>query len=155
MYAFHYTILPTLKGGLGSERQTLLNYSLFQGLLSLTHTHTLPPIVCLSTPNPPFIGGRIMEWILLSVLAFLSCRGRGEREEGGGRGEGGGWREGGGRMGAEREAQSVAECRMQGWEMLPTRAIGWRASVLRGKEVGRFRKVVGTSIVGAGSPRSR
>ena len=39
--------------------------------------------------------------------------------------------------------------------MIPTLAVRWRASVLRGKEEGRFRKVAGVSIVAAGGPRSR
>ena len=33
--------------------------------------------------------------------------------------------------------------------------IGWRASVLRDEEAGRFREVAGVSIVAAGSPCSR
>ena len=36
--------------------------------------------------------------------------------------------------------------------MLPTLAVGWRASALRGEEVGHFHEVAGVSIVG---PRSR
>ena len=43
--------------------------------------------------------------------------------------------------GAEREAR--------GGEMLPTLAVGWRASALRGEEAGRFREVAGVSIVAA------
>ena len=39
--------------------------------------------------------------------------------------------------------------------MLPMLAGGWRASVLRGEEAGRFREVVGMSIVAAGGPHSR
>ena len=39
--------------------------------------------------------------------------------------------------------------------MLPTLVVGWRASALRGKEAGRFRKVVRTSNYTAGGPRSR
>ena len=41
------------------------------------------------------------------------------------------------------------KCRMQGGEMLPTLAVGWQASVVRGEEVGHFRKVAGVSIVAA------
>ena len=48
-----------------------------------------------------------------------------------------------------------SERRKQGGEMLLTLAGGWRASVLRGEEVGRFREVAGMSIVAAGGPRSR
>ena len=36
----------------------------------------------------------------------------------------------------------------------PVLAIDWRASAVRGEEVGRFCKVAGMSIVTAGSPRS-
>ena len=43
--------------------------------------------------------------------------------------------------------------------VLPTLAVGWRASALRGKEAGPFREVAGVSIVqvivAAGGPRSR
>ena len=39
--------------------------------------------------------------------------------------------------------------------MLPTLAVGWRASSLRGEEAGRFRKVAGVSIVAAGGLRSQ
>ena len=45
-------------------------------------------------------------------------------------------------MGADREAR--------GGKMLPTLAVGWRASALRGEEAGRFREVTGVSIVAAG-----
>ena len=38
--------------------------------------------------------------------------------------------------------------------MLPTLAVDWRASAVRGEEAGRFREVAGISIVAAGSPRS-
>ena len=48
-----------------------------------------------------------------------------------------------------------AERRTRGGEMLPTLAVGWRASELRSKEAGRFPKVAGVSIVAAGGPRSR
>ena len=48
-------------------------------------------------------------------------------------------------MGAERE--------VRGGEMLPMLAVGWRASVLRGKEAGHFHEVAGVSIVAAGGPR--
>ena len=58
-------------------------------------------------------------------------------------------------VGAECEARGVAERRTRGGEMLPTLAVGWRASELRGEEAGRFRKVAGVSIVAAGGPRSR
>ena len=50
-------------------------------------------------------------------------------------------------MGADREARSG--------EMLPTLAVGWQASVLRGEEAGRFGEVAGMSIAAAGGPRSR
>ena len=39
--------------------------------------------------------------------------------------------------------------------MLPTLAVGWRASALRGKETGHFREVAGVSIVAAGGPCSQ
>ena len=39
--------------------------------------------------------------------------------------------------------------------MLLMLAGDWRASALRGKEAGRFRKVAGVSIIAAGGPRSR
>ena len=58
-------------------------------------------------------------------------------------------------MGAEHEAQGVAERRTRGGEMLPTLAVAWRASELRGEEAGRFREVAGVSIVAADGPRSR
>ena len=45
--------------------------------------------------------------------------------------------------------------RARSGEMRPTLAVGWRASVLRAKEAGRFRKVTGVSIVAAGGQRSR
>ena len=48
-----------------------------------------------------------------------------------------------------------AERRTRGGEMLPTLAVGWRVSELRGEEAGRFREVAGVSIVAAGGPRSR
>ena len=48
-----------------------------------------------------------------------------------------------------------AERRTRGGEMLPTLAVGWRASELRDEEAGRFREVAGVSIVAAGSPRLR
>ena len=48
-----------------------------------------------------------------------------------------------------------AERKVRGGEMLPTPAVGWRASELRGEEAGRFRNVAGVSIVAAGGPRSR
>ena len=38
--------------------------------------------------------------------------------------------------------------------MLPMLVVGWRASAVRGKEGGRFRKVVGVSIVTAGNQHS-
>ena len=44
-----------------------------------------------------------------------------------------------------------AERRTRGGEMLPTLAVGWRASLLRGEEAGCFREVAGVSIVAAGS----
>ena len=47
-----------------------------------------------------------------------------------------------------------AERRTRGGEMLPTLAVGWRASALGGEEGGRFREVAGVAIVAAGSPRS-
>ena len=46
-----------------------------------------------------------------------------------------------------------AECEARGGEMLPTLAVGWRASALRGEEAGRFREVAGVSIVATGGPR--
>ena len=39
--------------------------------------------------------------------------------------------------------------------MLPTLAVGWRVSELRGEEAGRFCEVAGVSIVATGGPRSR
>ena len=48
-----------------------------------------------------------------------------------------------------------AERRTRGGEMLPTLAVGWRASALSGEEAGRFREVAGVSIAAAGGPRSR
>ena len=39
--------------------------------------------------------------------------------------------------------------------MLPTLAVGRRASALRGEEAGRFREVAGVSVAAAGGPRSR
>ena len=39
--------------------------------------------------------------------------------------------------------------------MLPMLAVRWRASALRGEEVGHFLEVAGMSIVGAGRLRSR
>ena len=47
-----------------------------------------------------------------------------------------------------------AERRTRGGEMLPTLAVGWRASALRGKEAGHFREVAGASIAAAGGPHS-
>ena len=55
--------------------------------------------------------------------------------------------EGGGGEGAER--------RTQGGEMLPTLAVGWRASALRSEEAGRFLEVAGVSVVAVGGQRSR
>ena len=49
-------------------------------------------------------------------------------------------------MGTEHEAQ--------GGELFPTLAESCRASVVRGEEVGRFRKVAGVFIVAAACPRS-
>ena len=66
---------------------------------------------------------------------------------GGGGGGGGGRRA---RSVAKRRTRSVAERRTRGGEMLPTLAIGWRASALRGEEAGRFREVAGVSIFAAG-----
>ena len=43
----------------------------------------------------------------------------------------------------------------RGGEMLPTLAVGWRASALRGEEAGCFREVDGVPIVAAGGPRSQ
>ena len=45
--------------------------------------------------------------------------------------------------------------RARGGEMLPTLAVGWRASALRGEEAGRFCEAAGVSIVAVGGPRSR
>ena len=39
--------------------------------------------------------------------------------------------------------------------MLPMLAVGWRASVLRGEKVERFREVAGVSIVDEGGKRSQ
>ena len=58
-------------------------------------------------------------------------------------------------MGAECEVRGVAEHRTQGGEMLPTLAVGWRVSELRGKEAGHFREVAGVSIAAVGGPRLR
>ena len=58
-------------------------------------------------------------------------------------------------MGAECEAQGVAERRTRGGEMLPMLVVGWRVSELRDEEAGRFREVAGVSIVAAGGLRSR
>ena len=43
---------------------------------------------------------------------------------------------------------------MQGEEMLPMLAVGCQASVVRGKEAGCFREVLGMSIVVARGSRS-
>ena len=43
----------------------------------------------------------------------------------------------------------------QGEEILPTLAVGWQASALRGEEAGRFREVAGVSIIDVGSPCSQ
>ena len=51
--------------------------------------------------------------------------------------------------------EGCGEYEAQGGEMLLTLAVGWRASALRGEEVGRFCEVAGVSIVAAGGPRSR
>ena len=56
-------------------------------------------------------------------------------------------------MGAEREVRGVADRRTRGGEMLPTLAVGWRASALRGGKAGRFRRVAGMSIIAAGAVR--
>ena len=58
-----------------------------------------------------------------------------------------------GGVGAEREGRDVAERRTRGGEMVPTLAVGWRASASRGEEAGPFREVAGVSIVAAGGPR--
>ena len=47
-----------------------------------------------------------------------------------------------------------AKRKARGGEMLLMLAVGWRASVLRGKKVGRFHKVDGMSIVAAGGSLS-
>ena len=47
------------------------------------------------------------------------------------------------------------ERRTRGGEILPTLAVGWRASGLRGEQAGHFHEAAGVSIVAAGSPRSR
>ena len=39
--------------------------------------------------------------------------------------------------------------------MLPTLAVGWRASALRGEEAGYFCEVAGVFIVAAGDPSLR
>ena len=66
------------------------------------------------------------------------CVGVSTRVGGGGGGGGGG-----------------GERRTRGGEMLPTLAVGWRASGLRGEQAGHFHEAAGVSIVAAGSPRSR
>ena len=38
--------------------------------------------------------------------------------------------------------------------MFPTLAVGWRTSLVRGEEVGRFLEEAGMSIVAAGTPCS-
>ena len=56
----------------------------------------------------------------------------------------------------ERDCAGVeADHEARGGEMLPTLAVGWRASALRGEEAGCFREVAGMSIVLASGPRSR
>ena len=57
-------------------------------------------------------------------------------------------------QGQQNRAMGV-ERKVRNGEMLPTIAVGWRASALRGEEAGRFREVAGLSIVAAGGPRSR
>ena len=59
------------------------------------------------------------------------------------------------RGGSGGRARGVAGRRTRGREMLPTLAVGWRASALRAEEAGRVRKVAGVSIVAAGGLRSR
>ena len=54
----------------------------------------------------------------------------------------------------ERKAWGVAKPRTLGGETLPTLAVGWWASAVRGEEAGRFREVVGVSNVVAGGLRS-
>ena len=79
-----------------------------------------------------------LEWFCtLSLITDEDVLSQGLIRDGGG---------GGGGCG-EREAR--------GEEMLPTLVVCWRASALRGKEAGRFRKVAGVSIVAAGGPHSR
>ena len=46
---------------------------------------------------------------------------------------------------------SARSRRAWGGEMLPTLAVGWRASALRDEKAGHFHKVAGVSIVDAGS----
>ena len=46
------------------------------------------------------------------------------------------------------------DCRMQGREILLTLAVGWRHSVVKGKEAGHFYEVDGVSIVAVPSPLS-
>ena len=47
-----------------------------------------------------------------------------------------------------REGGAGAEREGRGGEMFPALAVGWRASALRAKEAGRFRKVAGVSMGG-------
>ena len=51
------------------------------------------------------------------------------------------------------QVRGVTAC-ARGGEMLPTLAVGWRASALRGEKAGHFHEVAGVSIVGAGCLRS-
>ena len=51
------------------------------------------------------------------------------------------------------QAFSVAEHRTRGGEMFPMLVVEWQASVVRGKEAGRFCEVAGVSIITAGSPQ--
>ena len=45
------------------------------------------------------------------------------------------------------EAQGVAKHSIRGGEKLPTLAVCWRASEMRGEDTGHFREVEGVSIV--------
>ena len=48
-----------------------------------------------------------------------------------------------------------AERRMRGGELVPTLAVGWRASASRGEKAGCFCEVAGVSIVATGGPHSQ
>ena len=58
------------------------------------------------------------------------------------------------KTGANPEIKDGGQRRTRGGEMLPTLAVGWRATAGRGEEAGRFREVGGVSIVAAVGPHS-